>query len=123
MLKKFVPISSLILLISSLFSLKWVPSVMPYLAGGLLALSLVTPVSVLFERQIKTEKNQAKFFGNVLKLICMVVLAIFLGGLVGLYINYYAAPRWGVVVGLSLALVASFLMGYSIKKGMWRVFK
>ncbi|MBP6209776.1 MAG: hypothetical protein KA473_10065 [Anaerolineales bacterium] len=123
MLKKFVPISSLILLISSLFSLKWVPSVMPYLAGGLLALSLVTPVSVLFERQIKTEKNQTKFFGNVLKLICMVVLAIFLGGLVGLYINYYAAPRWGVVVGLSLALVASFLMGYSIKKGMWRVFK
>ena len=123
MLKKFVPISSLILLISSLFSLKWVPSVMPYLAGGLLALSLVTPVSVLFERQIKAEKNQTKFFGNVLKLICMVVLAIFLGGLVGLYINYYAAPRWGVVVGLSLALVASFLMGYSIKKGMWRVFK
>ena len=123
MLKKFVPISSLILLISSLFSLKWVPSVMPYLAGGLLALSLVTPVSVLFERQIKTEKNQTKFFGNVLKLICMVVLAIFLGGLVGLYINYYAAPRWGVVVGLSLALVASFLIGYSIKKGMWRVFK
>ena len=123
MLKKFVPISSLILLISSLFSLKWVPSVMPYLAGGLLAVSLITPVSVLFERQIKTEKNQTKFFGNVLKLICMVVLAIFLGGLVGLYINYYAAPRWGVVVGLSLALVASFLMGYSIKKGMWRVFK
>lgn len=123
MLKKFVPISSLILLISSLFSLKWVPSVMPYLAGGLLALSLVTPVSVLFERQIKTEKNQTKFFGNVLKLICMVVLAIFLGGLVGLYINYYAAPRWGVVVGLSLALVASFLIGYSIKKGMWRVFR
>lgn len=123
MLKKFVPISSVILLISSLFSLKWVPPAMPYLAGGLLAVSLITPVSVLFERQIKTEKNQTKFFGNVLKLICMVVLAIFLGGLVGLYINYYAAPRWGVVVGLSLALVASFLIGYSIKKGMWRVFK
>lgn len=117
MSKKLLPIIPMILLLATLLSMKWRPSAAPLLGMTLVFFTLAISISSIFEKHKGTENPRPKIAKEVLALVATLLLIIFLGGLAGLFANYYASPRFGAAAGFVSALAASFTVGYFVKKG------
>jgi hypothetical protein len=87
------------------------------------AFSLSMAVSSIFKKHGQAENPRPKIAKDVFILIITLLLIIFLGGLAGMYANYYASPRFGVVAGFISAIGASFAVGYLVNRGVGKLLK
>jgi hypothetical protein len=90
----------------------------PALGIAFLLFSLALSIHAIFEKYKQTENPRPKVAKDVLILVVTLLLIIFLGGLAGLFANYYASQRFGTIVGFVTAMAASFVVGYFVKKGV-----
>lgn len=104
-----------IILIGSMWKF---PSAAPALSIVFLLFSLAMAISSIFKKHKISENPRPKVAREVLLLIITLLLIIFFGGLAGLITNYYISPYFGTMIGFLAAIIASFLVGYLIRKGM-----
>ena len=108
-----------ILLFIVLIGSMWLfPTATPALGITLLLFILAIATSSIFKKHEQAENPRPKIAKDILILVITLLLILFLGGLVGMYANYYASPRFGVIAGFVSAIAASFAVGYLVKKGL-----
>ena len=86
-----------------------------------LLFSLAIAVRAIFEKHKGTENPRSKILKEVGVMVFTLVIVIFLGGIAAMLANFYVSLSFGAVVGLVSALVVSFALGYSVKKGVGRL--
>jgi hypothetical protein len=106
---------------ANLLSLWLYPSVAPVLGIAFLLSILAIAISSIFKKHKQTENPRPKIVKDVLILVTTLLLIIFLGGLTGIFANYYASLRFGAVVGFVSAIVASFVVGYLVRWGVGKL--
>jgi hypothetical protein len=121
-MKKYLAPLNFLLLVSTFLSLWLNSSSTPVLAILALLSNLGMTIYSIFEKHKGEENSRLKITKEILILMVTLLLIVFLGGLAGLFANHYISPRFGGTVGLISALVASFILGYGVKKGIGRVF-
>jgi hypothetical protein len=110
------------LLFTTLIGSMWLlPSATPILGIGMLLFSLAIAISSIFKKHKQTENSHSKIAKDVLILVTTLLLIIFLGGLAGMFANYYASPRFGAVVGFVSAIAVSFVVGYWVRWGIGKL--
>jgi len=87
-----------------------------------LLFSLSTAIYSIFKKHKGSENPRTKIAKDVLILVIMLLLIIFLGGLAGLFANYYASLHFGRIVGFVAAIAASIVVGYLVKQGITKIF-
>lgn len=106
-----------ILLFIVLIGSIWVfPTAAPALVITFLLFSLAIAISSIFKRYKQTENPRFKIAKDIMILLITLLLILFLGGLAGMYANYFANPRFGALIGFISAMGASFTVGYLVKK-------
>ena len=130
MRKSCLPVIAITLLLATILSMWLYPSATPALGITLLLFSLAIAISSIFKKHSQAENPRPKIARDVLILVITLLLILFLGGLVGMYANYYASPRFGVVAGFVSAIAASFMLalslskgGYLVNRGVGKIFK
>jgi hypothetical protein len=111
----------LLLFIALIGSLWFYPSITPVLGVILLLLSLAMAISSIFKKHKRAESPRSKIAKDVLIFVVTFLLIIFLGGLAGIFANYYASLRFGAVVGFVSAIAASFVVGYLVRWGIGKL--
>ena len=111
---------TLLLFIALIGSMWLLPSATSILGIILLLLSLAIAISSIFKKHKQAESPRPKIARDVLIFVATFLLIIFLGGLAGMFANYYASLRFGAVVGFVCAIAASFVVGYFVRWGMGR---
>jgi hypothetical protein len=111
----------LILFITLIISFWLYPSATPVLGVLLLLITLAMSVWTIFKKHKGIENPRPKIAKDILILVLTLLLITFLGGLAGMFANYYASPSYGVVWGVISALAASFAVGYLVKKGVGKL--
>jgi hypothetical protein len=86
-----------------------------------LLFSLAIAISSIFKKHKQAENPRLKIAKDVLMLVITLLFIIFLGGLTGMFANYYASLRFGAVWGIVSALAASFVVGYLVRWGVRQV--
>jgi hypothetical protein len=97
------------------------PSVTPVLGIAFLLFSLAIAISSIFKKHKQAENPRLKIAKDVSILVATILLITFLDGLAGMFANYYASLRFGVVWGIVSALAASFAVGYLVRWGVGQV--
>jgi len=83
--------------------------------------SLIISISSIIKKHKQSENLLLKTVKEILVLIFTILLAMFLDRLAGMYVNQYASQYFGMMVGILSALIASFTVGYLVKRGMGMV--
>jgi len=107
-------ILALLLFIALIGSIWLLPSATPMLGIAM----LLFVISSIFKKHKQAENPRSKIAKDVLILVITFLLITFLGGLTGMFANYYASLRFGAVVGFVSAIAASFVVGYFVRRGM-----
>ena len=97
------------------------PPVTPALSIAFLLFSLAIAISSIFKKHKQSENPRSKIAKDILILLITFLLILFLGGLAGMYANYYASPRFGGLTGFISAIVASFAVGYLVNRGVGKI--
>jgi hypothetical protein len=114
-------ILALLLFIAFIGSMWLLPSATPVLGIVLLLLSLAMAISSIFKKHKQAENPRPKIAKDVLIFVVTFLLIIFLGGLAGMFVNYYASLRFGAVMGFVSAIAASFVVGYFVRWGIGKL--
>ena len=114
-------VSFLLLFITLIGSMWFLPSATPVLGIVLLLFSLAMAISSIFKKYKQAESPRLKIAKDVLIFVVTFLLIIFLGGLAGMFVNYYASLRFGAVVGFVSAIAASFVVGYFVRLGIGKL--
>jgi hypothetical protein len=122
-MKKYLAPLNLLLLVTTFLSLWLYPPSTLVLAVLTLVFSLGTAIYFIFDKHKGSENSKLKIARELLILLVTLLLIVFLGGLAGLFANSYFSPRFGQQIGLLSALVASFVLGYLVKKGIGKLIK
>jgi hypothetical protein len=120
-MKKYLAPLNLLLLIATFLSLWLHPPSTLALAVLTLLFNLGTAIYSIFDKHKGSENSKPKIARELLILMVTLLLIVFLGGLAGLFANSYFSPRFGETIGLFSALVASFVLGYLVKKSIGRI--
>jgi pilus assembly protein TadC len=73
-------------------------------------------VYLIFQKHKQTDRARIKIAKDILIFITTFLLIAFLGGLAGLFANFYVSNLFGAMVGFVCAMVASIVVGYFVKK-------
>jgi hypothetical protein len=122
-MKKYLAPLNLLLLVATFVSLWLFPPSTLALAVVTLLFSLGTAIYSIFDRHKGSENAKPKIAREMLILLVTLLLIVSLGGLAGLFASSYFSPRFGETIGLFSALVASFVLGYLVKKGIGKLIK
>ena len=114
---------ALLLFVTMLLSIWRLPALAPVLGVLFLFISLAISVSSIRKKHKDAENAYRKITKDILILLFTFLLVIALGGMAGMYANQYVTHRFGVIVGIFSAIIASFTVGYLVKWGMGRVAK
>jgi hypothetical protein len=114
-------IIALILFIVLIGSMWFFPSATVFVGIILLIISLAIAISSIFKKHKQTENPRHRITKDVLILIVTFLLILFLGGLAGMFANYYVSPRFGMVAGFVSAIAVSFAVGYLVNRGAGRI--
>ena len=109
---------ALLLFVALIISMWLLPSTTPVFGIAMLLFSLAIAISSIFKKHKQAENPRSKIAKDVLILVITLLLITFLGGLTGMFANYYASLRFGAVVGFVSAIAASFVVGYFVRRGM-----
>jgi len=113
-----------LILFMTLIGSMWLFPTWTFVLGIIFLLfSLSTAIYSIFKKHKGTENSRSKIAKDVLILVITLLLIIFLGGLAGMFANYYASPRFGGVAGFVAAIIASLVVGYLVKTGVVKIFK
>jgi hypothetical protein len=116
-----VTVILLLLFIALIVSFWLYPSITPLLGILLLLTTLAMSIWAIFKKHKGTENSRPKIIKDISILVTTILLITFLGGLTGMFANYYASLRFGVVWGVVSALAASFAVGYTVRWGVGQV--
>lgn len=118
MFKKYLYFVPLLLLVLFVISIWKLPTTTPILGILLLLAGLAISIFAIFEKHKESENPRVKIARDVSILVITLLLIIFFGGLAALFANHYVTLRFGTMIGFLAAILASFLVGYLIRKGM-----
>lgn len=116
--KKTMHISSMVLLFFTLIFLWRFPSAAIFLTLTSLVISLALASSFIFKKHKQSENSRLKIIKEILVLLLTILLAMFLGGMVGMYANHYVTQRFGIIAGILSALAVSFAAGHTVYWGI-----
>ncbi|MBI2332342.1 MAG: hypothetical protein HYU84_09335 [Chloroflexi bacterium] len=119
-MQKYLPVSSILLIVATLFSIWFYPEISSILGIISLLASLALSVYAIFHKHKGTENARPKILKEVGVMVLTLVIILFLGGIVAMLANYQVGIRWGEVAGLVSAIGSSFLVGYLVRKGMMK---
>ena len=88
-----------------------------------LLFNVATAISSIFKKHKPAENPRPKIAKDIFILVVTLLLIIFLGGLAGMFANYYASSHFGGVAGFVAAIIASLVVGYLVKTGVVKIFK
>lgn len=114
---------ALLLFVAMLLSIGLFSSLTSALCVLFIFISLAISVSSILKRHKDAENVNWSITKDILILIFTLLLVIALGGLAGMYANQYVTQRFGIIVGILSALVASFAAGYLVRWGIVKVVK
>ena len=116
-MKKYSPI---LLLIITLASLVFFPTITPTLGTITLLLSLALSTYAIYTKHTGTEHARAKIIKEVGIMVFTLIAVIFLSGIASMLANVQVGLRWGELAGLVSAIGASFGVGYLVRAGVGR---
>jgi hypothetical protein len=112
-------IKTLILIFAvAILSLLKSPSIAPIVGVLCLLTSLAVTLFSIFEKYKKTEKPRIKIAKDIMIFIFTFLLISLLSGLAGMFANFYAGNLFGSALGFICAILLSFVIGYSVRKGI-----
>jgi hypothetical protein len=117
----YMKIISLLLFIVFIVSMWLIPIATSALGIALILFSLAIAISSIFKKHKQAENPRPKIAKDVFILVVTLLLILFLGGLTGLFANYYVSSRFGVIVGFVSAIAVSFAVGYLVNRGVGRI--
>jgi EamA domain-containing membrane protein RarD len=120
-MKKVMLILVLLLTVATIASLWLSPAISPVLGILSLLISLALSTYAIVHKHKGTENARAKILKEVGVMVFTLIAVIFLGGTAAMLANAQVNVRWGEVAGLLSAIGASFLVGYSVRKGLLRL--
>lgn len=120
MIKKYIPLITILLFVFFIFSIWKFPAATPVLGILLLLAGLAISIFAIFEKHKGSGNPRVKIARDVSILVITLLLIILFGGLAALFANYYVTLHFGTMIGFLAAIAASFLVGYLIRKGMGR---
>jgi len=120
-LQKHSLLFSALILLTIISASLFLPAAAPALGITMLLFSLAMAISSIFKKHKGTENSRPKIAKDILILVATILLITFLGGLTGMFANYYASLRFGAVAGFVSAIAASFVVGYFVKKGVGKL--
>jgi hypothetical protein len=120
-MQKYLPVISILLLAVTLLLLVVYSAASLILGIMSLLFSLALTTYAIVHKHKGTENARPKILKEVGVMVLTLVIIIFLGGIVVMLVNAQVSVRWGEVAGLFSAIGASFLVGYSVRKGMLRL--
>jgi membrane associated rhomboid family serine protease len=120
-MQKYLPVISILLLVVTLLSLVLSPEISPVLGILSLLFSLALSIYTIFHKHEGTEHARPKILKEVGVMVFTLIAVMFLGGIAAILANAQVSMRWGEVAGLLSAIGASFLVGYSVRKGLLRL--
>jgi hypothetical protein len=109
------------LFITLIISFWLYPSITPVMGIFLLLTTIAMSVWTIFKKHKRTENSRSKIIKDVSILVATILLITILGGLTGMFTNYYASLRFGAVWGVVSSLAASFAVGYLVRWGVGQV--
>jgi L-cystine uptake protein TcyP (sodium:dicarboxylate symporter family) len=121
MLKKYSVVIALFLLIAIIISSWQSPALAGILSVVLFLFILGIAILSIFEKHKQAENPRPRIAKDILILVFTLLLIIFLGGLMGLFANYYASLRFGTIAGFVSAIAASFVVGYFVWWGVGKL--
>ncbi|MCC7119865.1 MAG: hypothetical protein IT310_15170 [Anaerolineales bacterium] len=120
-MKKYIsPVATLFPLFT--LPLLWIyPAVVPTLGVAALVFSLAFSIYAIFQKHKGTENHRPKVLKEVVVMVLTLVIVIFIGGIAAMLANYQVRIRWGENAGIISAIVASFMVGYLVRKGVLKL--
>lgn len=106
----------------ALLSIFLYPNATFALSGAALFASLAITTYSIFQKHKATEKAWIKITKDTLTFVITFLLITFLGGLAGLFTNFYVSNLFGAAAGFVCAMLAGVGIGYVVRKGTAKVF-
>jgi MFS family permease len=106
------------LFVMMLISLVVYPAVAPILGITILLLSLAIGIYTIFKKHKESKNPRLKIVKDTFILICTIVLISFLGGVAGLFTNFYVGNMFGAMAGFISAMLAGIVVGYLVRNGI-----
>lgn len=122
MLKQYFQVFPIFVLITLIFFFKF-PETMPKLGVILLMFNLAISIYAIFEKHKQTDKARIMITKDILIFITTFLLISFLGGLAGIFTNFYISNLFGAVVGFICAMLVALGIGYFVKWGTGKLIK
>jgi hypothetical protein len=120
-MKKYPPLFLILLSCLMLIWLYKFPAYISIFATLTLLLSLSLTVYAIFQKHKGTQNARVKIGKDTLILIFTMLLISFLGGIAGLFTNFYVSNSFGAVAGLICAILAGFVVGYFVRKSVMKL--
>lgn len=116
MLKKHLPILLIFFSLFTIFYLWQYPKFVSILGMVILFLSFASTLYAIIQKHKQTGNSRIKIAKDVLIFIATFLLISFLGGIAGLFTNFYVSNLFGAMVGFVCAMLSGIAVGYLVKK-------
>ncbi|HCK66273.1 MAG TPA: hypothetical protein DHW49_08395 [Anaerolineae bacterium] len=114
--QKYIPILLILFSLFTIFYLWQYPTLTTILGMLILFLSLAFALHAIIQKHKQTENSRIKIAKDVLIFIATFLLISFLGGMAGLFTNFYVSDKFGITTGFICAMLAGIVVGYLVKK-------
>ncbi|HCR71373.1 MAG TPA: hypothetical protein DIW23_08025 [Anaerolineae bacterium] len=91
------------------------------LGSIVLFLSLTIATYNIFQKYKESDNPRLKIVKDMFVLVFTIILISFLGGLAGLFVNFYVGNMFGAMAGFVCAMLAGIAVGYLVRKGISKV--
>lgn len=122
MQNKLLPILLIVSSLFTIFSLWFYPTTAPILGAFILLISLALSIYTIFQTHKHTPNARTKIAKDILIFLVTFLLILFIGGVVGMLVNFYVSNFYGVVIGFMCAMLVCFAVGYLVRKGVSKLF-
>lgn len=123
MQNKLFPIIFIVLLLFTISFLWFYPTVTPILGTVMLLFSLAIGIYTIFQKYKESENPRFKIGKDTLILVFTILLISFLGGVAGLFTNFYISNLFGAMAGFVCAMLAGIVVGYFVRWGTGKLIR
>ncbi len=120
-MKKYAQIIFALISVFIILSLIIYPIITPILGTIILLFSLAIGIYTIFQKHKESDNPRLKIGKDTFVLVFTIMLISFLGGIAGLFANFYISNLFGAMAGFVCALLSGIVVGYLVRKGIGKV--
>ncbi|MCZ2120953.1 MAG: hypothetical protein LC108_01655 [Anaerolineales bacterium] len=117
MKQKFLYFILIALFFSAIVASILYPDYIDILGISIILLCLALSTYAIFQTHKHTPNARIKIAKDILIFLVTFLLILFIGGVVGMLVNFYVSNLYGAVIGFVCAMLVCFMVGYGVRKG------